>query len=314
MRTDQLKPAAGGREAARARRGAAHHLKSELFHRAEALGAAFPPLLMAAERVASTVSQGVHGRRRVGPGETFWQFRRYQPGDSTHRIDWRKSGKSQRVYIRQTEWEAAQSVWLWRDTSPSMRYRSATVWPTKQERAELLLLAVASLLARGGEHLALLGEGPGPAPGRASLRRLALTIGRGSTSGESLPRLEPLPRYGNVVLFGDFLSPLDEIRAVVTAYAGRGVRGHLLQILDPAEETLPFAGRVLFEGMEDDGQALVGRVETIRSGYQAVLAAHRKEVQELTRSAGWTFSVHHTDTSPQPALLTLFLALSQTRR
>ena len=102
-----------------------------------------PPLLVAAERVAATVAQGVHGRRRVGQGETFWQFRQYQPGDAASRIDWRESAKSQRLYVRETEWEAAQSVWLWRDASPSMDYSSAGIsavrWPTKGERAELLL-------------------------------------------------------------------------------------------------------------------------------------------------------------------------------
>src|SRR3981189_1289102 len=94
-------------------------------HRAEELAAALPPLLVAAERVASTAAQGVHGRRRVGQGETFWQFRQYQPGDAAARVDWRESAKSQRLYIRETEWEAAQSVWLWRDASPSMDYSSA---------------------------------------------------------------------------------------------------------------------------------------------------------------------------------------------
>ena len=48
--------------------------------RAEALGARLPPLLVAAERVAATVAQGVHGRRRVGQGDSFWQFRRFVAG------------------------------------------------------------------------------------------------------------------------------------------------------------------------------------------------------------------------------------------
>src|SRR5512146_2442855 len=96
-----------------------------LQHRAEELAAALPPLLVAAERVAATVAQGVHGRRRVGQGESFWQFRQYEPGDSLQRIDWRESAKSERLFIRQTEWEAAQSVWAWRDFSPSMNYASS---------------------------------------------------------------------------------------------------------------------------------------------------------------------------------------------
>src|SRR5271157_6489618 len=117
--------------------------------RAEQAAAVLPPLLVAAERVAATVAQGVHGRRRVGQGETFWQFRQYEPGDSAQRIDWRESAKSQRLYVRETEWEAAQSVWLWRDASPSMDYASSPGTPTKRQRADLLLVALAALLVRG---------------------------------------------------------------------------------------------------------------------------------------------------------------------
>src|SRR6266404_1556855 len=152
-------------------------------HRAEELAAALPPLLVAAERVAVTVAQGVHGRRRVGQGETFWQFRQYQPGDAAARIDWRESAKSQRLYVRETEWEAAQSVWLWRDASASMEYSSADYlagaeWPTKRDRAELLLVALASLLVRGGERLTLLGTGISPMSGRIALSRVAELVGR----------------------------------------------------------------------------------------------------------------------------------------
>src|SRR6185437_16438381 len=140
-----------------------------LRHRAEAAAAALPPLLVAAERVAATVAQGVHGRRRVGLGETFWQFRQYQPGDPASRIDWRESAKTQRLFIREMEWEAAQSVFLWRDTSASMDYASDATLPTKRARADLLILALAALLLRGGERVTLLGSGLTPTHGRAVL-------------------------------------------------------------------------------------------------------------------------------------------------
>src|SRR6185369_11263876 len=130
--------------------------RASVQHRAEELAARLPPLLVAAERVAATVAQGVHGRRRVGTGETFWQFRQYQPGDAVQRIDWRESAKSQRVYVRETEWEAAQSVWLWRDASPSMDYASRPDLPTKAARADLLVVALAALLVRGGERVTML--------------------------------------------------------------------------------------------------------------------------------------------------------------
>lgn len=283
-------------------------------YRAEVLAAELPPLLVAAERVASTVSQGVHGRRRVGQGETFWQFRRYQPGDSTQLIDWRESAKSQHVFVRETEWEAAQSVWLWRDGSPSMDYRSGRDRPTKRERAELLLLALTSLLVRGGEHVALLGSGQAPGAGRAALNRIAAAVENGQPDAVSLPAFEPLPRHGRTVFIGDLLSPLDELKATVDAFAGSGVRGHLLQILDPAEETFPFSGRIHFEGVEDEGEVLLGRVESVRDDYHAALEAHHQGLIDVARRAGWTFAAHRTDRPPETALMALYVALSEDTR
>ena len=278
--------------------------------RAEAAAAELPPLLVAAERVASMVSQGVHGRRRVGQGETFWQFRRYQPGDSSQRIDWRQSAKAVPVYIRETEWEAAQSVWLWRDSSPSMHFTGGRDRPEKSERADLLLLALASLLVRGGEHIALLGSGLRPSGGRGAMNRLAALIEDSGGATQGVPPVEPLPRHARVVLFGDFLSPAEDLRRSVEGLAGRGLRGHLVQVMDPIEEALPFDGRVHFQGLEQEGDIIIGRVETIRPDYQALLAAHREALRDMTRAVGWTFAVHRTDQPPQAALLPLFMAMT----
>ena len=280
---------------------------------AEVAAGGLPPLLVAAERVAAAVSQGVHGRRRVGQGETFWQFRRYQWGDPVSRIDWRQSAKSVPVYVRENEWEAAQSVWLWRDASPSMHYRAATSRPEKVARANLLLLALASLLVRGGEHVTLLGSGLPPRGGRMGLNRLATTVEEDGDATDSLPRFEPLPRYAHVVWLGDLLAPLDEVKAAVDRFAGRGVRGHLMQVLDPAEESLPFAGRVHFEGTESEGDVIIGRVESVREDYRDLMARHREGLKAIARSAGWTFDFHHTDESAQRALLALFVTMSLPR-
>jgi len=284
-----------------------------LQHRAEQLAARLPPLLVAAERVAATVAQGVHGRRRVGTGETFWQFRQYQPGDPVPRIDWRESAKSMRLYIRETEWEAAQSVWLWRDASASMDYASSAEVPKKGARADLLLLALAALLIRGGERVALLGTGLAPVSGRAVLNRLAHTLERPGR-GAGLPGFEPLPRYGQVVLIGDLLAPLEEIHRLVGRFAANGLRGHLLQVLDPAEETLPFAGRVRFEGFEQEAPLLISRVETVREEYARKLAEHRDGLAAIARTTGWSFATHRTDRPPHTALLALYATLAEPRR
>jgi uncharacterized protein (DUF58 family) len=281
---------------------------------AEEAGARLPPLLVAAERVAATVAQGVHGRRRVGSGETFWQFRRYEQGDPTGRIDWRQSAKREHIYIRENEWEAAESVWLWQDRSDSMRYASTAGLPQKADRAAVLTLALSSLLVRGGERVALLGTGALPTNGRTVLERFAATLTRSDDTGVSLPAIERLPRHARVVLVGDFLSPPDEVERVIRGFAGIGVHGHIVQIVDPAEDTLPFNGRVRFEGLEGEGAALIGRVETVRSEYIELIEAHRASIVDIARRLGWGFTAHHTDHAPHAALLALYTALTEPRR
>jgi len=281
--------------------------------RAEALGARLPPLLVAAERVAATVAQGVHGRRRVGQGDSFWQFRRFVTGDAINRIDWRQSAKSGRAapegwFVRETEWEAAQTVCLWRDGSQSMRWRSRAAPLEKRDRASILLLALASLLLRGGERVLLLQEGARPIAGRRGLDRLAADL-TATQDGGGLPPPLPVPRHATVVLFGDFLSPLEEVQAALARLSAVPANGYLLQILDPAEALLPYAGRIRFQGMEREGDTLIPRVESVREAYAAKLKAQQDGLAALCTAAGFGFGVHRTDHPPEIALLTLYTAL-----
>ena len=283
--------------------------------RAEALGARLPPLLVAAERVAATVAQGVHGRRRVGQGDSFWQFRRFVAGDPISRIDWRQSAKSGRPvpegwFIRETEWEAAQTVCLWRDASASMRWRSRGAAVEKRERAGILLLALASLLLRGGERVTIIAPDQRPIAGRAGLDRLADSLELLSNDDSGLPPHTPLPRHARVVLLGDFLSPLSEIQAAVGRLAAIPVSGHLLQVLDPAEADLPYAGRIRFRGLEREGDTLIPRVENVRDEYGRRLKAQQEGLSAICAAAGFGFAVHRTDHSPEVALLGLYVGLT----
>jgi len=282
----------------------------ELQNQAARASGSLPPLLLAAERVASTVAQGVHGRRRVGQGETFWQFRRYETGDAANSIDWRQSAKSQHLYVRETEWEAAQSAWLWRDTSPSMHYSSGSKLPTKSARADLLLLSLAMLLMRAGERFALLGSARQARTGRAAFDRLADHMLRNTANDDSLPPYQPLRRYSQVILMGDFLSPPDEISARISALAARGVNGLFLQIVDPAERELPFRGRIRFEGFENEGETVLGRVQSAREAYRTKFLLHCSALQDIARRTGWTYLQHSTDHSAESALLNLYTALA----
>jgi uncharacterized protein (DUF58 family) len=276
---------------------------------ADRLAGNLPPLLVAALRVAATVEQGVHGRRRVGAGDAFWQFRQYESGDPIAGIDWRQSAKSDRIFLREKEWAAAQSVWLWRDASASMNWRSSPALPLKSERADLLLLAIAALLLRAGERVALLGGEGRPSASSTALERLAQALGLGPK--ESLPPNLALPRHAQLVLIGDFLSPLQAIESVLRPYAERGLTGHLVQVHDPAEESLPFLGRIRFEGTEQEGELLLSRTELVQDAYRARYRAHREGLITMTRGLGWTFAVSASDRPAEPALLALYRQIAE---
>ncbi len=283
------------------------------FAEAQSLAASLPPLMAEAERVANTVEQGIHGRRRTGPGESFWQYRRFDTGDTASAVDWRQSARSQHLFVRENEWDASQSVWLWCDQSESMSYRSDFAPCLKKDRALVLGLALANLLTRAGERVAAFGQDGMPTSGRTGLNRLSnhWLNDRAQTSGQSgLPPLQGLPRYATMVLIGDFLDPTEELSQRVRQLAASGVTGHVVQVLDPAETDLPFDGRTEFEGVEEDLKLLVSRAETIRTAYQDRLATHQAALQDMAQSISWSFATHRTDHSATSALLSLYGIIS----
>lgn len=286
---------------------------------AATLASRLPSLLVEADRVAQSVAQGVHGRRRVGIGETFWQFRPYQFGDPVTAIDWRQTARGERAYVRENEWEAAQSLWLWRDAGSSMRWRSASALPSKRWRAELLLLALGNLLMRGGEHVALLGSEAPPASGKATAERMAHTMVDINAPGHALDLAEaeatrPIPRFARMVLISDFLDDLEPLAEIVRRNASRNIRGHLVQVMDPAELSLPYVGRVQFEAVEaGGGQELVPKVQFIRRAYIKRLQARQQALADLARRNGWGYTLHATDHAPQTALLALFQAMTASK-
>jgi uncharacterized protein (DUF58 family) len=278
-----------------------------LLHEADALGAGLPPLLVQADHLAMNVSLGVHGRRKAGMGESFWQFRRHRPEDTYGAIDWRQSAKSQHLFVREREWEAAQSVWLWRDGSPGMRFGSADV--TKIERANLLALALAALLVRGGERVALLGEGEAPAASRGALHRMAHRLLDGAPRPDSLPPDAPLARGARTVWFSDFLGAPEELEKSLLAFSRSGAGGHLVRIIDPAEEDFPYAGRTRFESPGGERSEIFGRAESVAPSYRARFRAHGEALAQLATRFGWTQMSHRTDHAPQAALIALHAAL-----
>lgn len=282
----------------------------DLQSRAETLGATLPPLMAEAEMLAATVMMGEHGRRRAGQGDEFWQYRPVNGGDSARTIDWRRSARSDAHYVREREWQSAQSVSLWVDPSKSMGFSGDKARPPKVDRAQLIALALAVLLLRGGERVGLTGHAAPPRPGRAQLVRLAsLLAGADGSADYGVPTADGMVSHGRAVLLSDFFGDLAPVEATLAAAADRGVRGALIQVLDPAEEEFPFNGRTIFESMGGAVRHETQQAGELRARYLTRLAERKDRLATLARATGWHVTTHHTGQPAQVALLWAYAAL-----
>src|SRR3954463_3750088 len=238
------------------------------------LAARVPRLILEARRVASTVIHGLHGRRRAGAGENFWQYRRFTNGEPSHNVDWRRSARDDHLYVREREWEASHSIWLWVDRSPSMDFNSHLTEWSKLDRALVVSFALSEVLVQGGERVGI-PELMRPTANRNVIEKMAQSIGHATAERPSLPpNFTPAP-FSEVVLLSDFWSPVADFRRILGQLAANGARGHVVQVVDPAEETFPYSGRIEFVESEGFGSITAGRAETRRADYERLLANHR---------------------------------------
>ncbi len=276
------------------------------------LAASLPRLVLEARRIAATVIHGLHGRRRAGHGESFWQYRRFVSGEPAQNVDWRRSARDDHLYVRELEWEAAHTIWLWPDRSLSMAFASNKARDSKLERALIVTFALAELLVAGGERVGVPGL-MNPTSSRSVIDKMAQVMLHDFSGRDSLPPSFVPSALSEVVVLGDFWSPMPEIRTMLAGLSSAGAHGTLVQINDPAEETFPYSGRVEFVEPESGNVITAGRAQTWASDYVARVALHRDEIRHETGKLGWLFSTHTTDRSAAELLLFLHAGMAVNR-
>ncbi|MEJ5218809.1 DUF58 domain-containing protein [Cognatishimia sp. D5M38] len=285
----------------------------QLRRRAEAAAAKLPPLLARAEHLANTVLLGDHGRRRSGSGDDFWQYRPLQDGDSFRMIDWRRSAKSDAQFVRQKEWQIAQSVSLWVDGSASMSYTSSKDLAPKSDRAQVLALALSILLIRAGERVGLAGTDLPPRRGDGQIWRLCEALLAQGEGDYGTPEARAMIPRTRALFVSDFMGDIAAVQQALAKAADRGVRGVLLQILDPIEEAFPFQGRAIFESMGATLEHETRKANDLRDRYLERLSERRETLEHLAKVTGWQFATHLTDAPVQQALLWLYRAMEGER-
>ena len=268
-----------------------------------ALAGDLPGLLLDARRLAAS-APGSHGRRRSGVGEAFWQYRDHRAEDGARLVDWRRSARGDRYFVREREREAAQTAWFWMDADPGFNWSGdPNTRMTKRRRAMTLALALSILITRAGERVGAIG-GP-PRLGPRAVERLALDFQRA-------PSEQAPPTKSCVIYFSDFYAPVESWRERLKLAAMAGASGALVLIADPAEEDFPFRGRTLFQ--EPGGgrrEALIGRAEAARELYAERLDTQRRAIRALGAELGFPAILHRTDHGAAPALALLTTLVSE---
>ncbi len=281
-----------------------------LLARSEDQAARLPPLLAWAEHLAGAVLLGDHGRRRAGMGDDFWQYRPAQIGDSARMIDHRRSAMGDHQFVREREWQIAQSVMLWCDQGASMRFTSDDKLPTKMDRARVLTLSLAILLNRAGERVGMTGTRLPPRRGNAQILRLAEMLSEDQDTEYSPPEHRAMIPNAAAMFASDFLGGMGPVELALTKAADRGVRGVLLQVLDPSEEAFPFHGRTIFESIGGTVWHETLKANDLRDRYLNRLAERKADLQRLCERTGWQYGLHHTEKSAQSGLLWLYQAMN----
>lgn len=271
-----------------------HRDAAHIRHLAEDASNTVPALMMAAQRAVDSMMGGDHRMRKPGSGERFWQFRDYDSSDRPQDIDWRQSAKNDTVYVREKEKQNSQNITIWCQSGPSMNFQSNDAHYSKAWAAKILSLAAALLFSRSHEMVRLAG-GTFPA-GRSekSLQHFAEElVAQTDNSMASFGSVEP-KKNSTLIMIGDFLDDVDDIRTMLSRVSPQLTRGVLVQVLDPAELTLPYQGRYVFEGTDGHDTETIGNVGSIRGEYQKRIEAHIEAVKDCALHQGFDALFYNT--------------------
>ena len=281
---------------------------SQSYLDAQDLGAHLPPLLIEAQELAAALITGQHGRRRTGQWDEFWQFRPFANGvDRVADIDWRRSAKSDQLFVRQNEWKTPQNLCLWVDPSASLQNGSPV---TKSQRAVTLGLALALLAMEAGEHVAELGTGLAPAMGQAHVLRLHHALSS-VAQAEYLPTQKvKFARRSKSVIFSDFLGDLTPVHSLLERATHAQSRGILVQVLTADELDFNFQGASIFTSALGQINYRTHQAKGLRDAYHARLKSRQREIEALAKAAGWQVILHRLDDPAIEILLKLFALLT----
>ena len=266
--------------------------------------------LTLAQRLPRLVARGAARRRdrcrtastaagAPGPARPSGSSAPSSPARRRSAIDWRRSARDDHLYVREREWEAAHTVWLWIDRSASMDFVSDLAQAPKIERALVLGLALADTFVDARRARRPARPDARRARSRQIVEKLAEALvadrWRSTTTCRRARRVAPLDE---AVLISDFLRRLDEIASGRRGASRRAARAAIsCMIVDPVEETFPFEGQA--DAARSRGRRRGCASATPAPGARPIATRHRGASRRARRTsragAAGRLTIHRTD-------------------
>tara|TARA_B100000686_G_scaffold305938_1_gene344918 strand:+ start:33334 stop:34209 length:876 start_codon:yes stop_codon:yes gene_type:complete len=277
---------------------------------AEKLASITPNLSIKANKLANTVWEGIHNRNKAGIGENFWQFKKYEYGDPIHLIDWKKSAKSENIFIQEQELSTIQNINIWRDTSNSMKYSSNKNIDTKINIADLITLTLSIILIKNGERVRLNSLNSMNFNGEEAIKIITNEIkSKIPNKFQSNPNIEEIKNGSTCIFISDFLYNTEITDQTIKNLSSRNISGLLIHITDPAEKNFPYSGRINFNGLEGEDPYLIGNANAIKKDYIGAFNTHSKKIKKIAQSFRWNYFMHVTNENLVKLMIKIYFNL-----
>ncbi len=258
-----------------------------------------------ARGVVDGLMAGHHRSPHKGSSVEFKEHRGYVRGDEIKSIDWKLYGKTDRLFIRQTEDETNLQAWLLLDQSGSMAYRGQKstnpvndgMASSKHEYAVRLAACMATMLVAQQDSVGLStfdtsvrGFIP-PRSQRSHLNTLFGTLVQSQPQGDtstaaSLQQLAPrLKRRGLLVLLSDCFDQVDALIKALQFFRFAGHHVLVFQILHRDEIEFPFQHRTEFRSLEQTTSHIVDPA-IVRKNYLRKLEEFQQELRSRAAQLG----------------------------
>jgi hypothetical protein len=270
----------------------------------EALETTLPAIMMDARRAASSIMMGEHGAKRAGMGDMFWQHREWTSGESLRQIDWRRSARSDKIFVRERERQAPALLQIWCDGRAGMAWASQAHRTTKAQRGLVIGLGVAIAARNGGERVCALGLGTSMSQ-ELGFAHVLLQAGLAFPSQV---------HAGHVLIISDGLEPHDVWAQRARQIASARARLICVLVADPAEAAFPFQGRVSFSSGQSGEHVIVARAEAARNAYIEAYYDHLASTEHEIVSSGGEVFRHVTSDPATPILRSIAMALGSGAR